>query len=416
MSRKTFLTFLSLLFLATVSVAANKRFTLVIDPGHGGRDAGALGAISKEKDLNLAVALAFGKYVERNCPDVKVVYTRKTDVFITLMERANIANRNKADLFISVHTNSLPGGRIARGFQTYTLGRGRVSGSKRGIVENLDVAKRENSVIFMEKGYHQTYKGFDPNSIESSIMYEFIQDNNMERSVALAKLMQRNVCHATGRQDMGAFQDNLAVLRLSSMPGCLLELGFITTPDEERFLNAAGTADLYAQGIFNAFVAYKQKYYGGEIVVPYKAEKSAPANIPTIVPKKEEPVKEQKTTEQKPDTATVPAPNNSHAPEQTAQEKAATGSEPLFKVQILVCKRKLRPDDSHLKGLTNVDYYEENNLLKYTYGASNNYNEIVALRKQILESFPQAFIIAFKDGKRVDVNQAIKEYKTNKKK
>ncbi|HEY9551272.1 MAG TPA: N-acetylmuramoyl-L-alanine amidase, partial [Prevotella sp.] len=113
---------------------------------------------------------------------------------------------------------------------------------------------------------------------------------------------------------------------------------------------------------------------------------------------------------------TVPAPNNSHAPEQTAQEKAATGSEPLFKVQILVCKRKLRPDDSHLKGLTNVDYYEENNLLKYTYGASNNYNEIVALRKQILESFPQAFIIAFKDGKRVDVNQAIKEYKTNKKK
>ena len=128
------------------------------------------------------MALALGRYIEKNCSDVKVVYTRKTDVFLELWQRAEIANRNKADLFLSVHINALPGGKIARGFQTYTLGKGRVSGSKKGIAENLDVAKRENAVIVMEKDYRQHYEGFDPNSPESNIMFEFIQDTYMERS------------------------------------------------------------------------------------------------------------------------------------------------------------------------------------------------------------------------------------------
>ena len=236
---KRVLTLLTMVFLATaISMAASKPFVVVIDAGHGGKDTGCVGAISKEKDLTLKMALALGRYIEKNCSDVKVVYTRKTDVFLELWQRAEIANRNKADLFLSVHINALPGGKIARGFQTYTLGKGRVSGSKKGIAENLDVAKRENAVIVMEKDYRQHYEGFDPNSPESNIMFEFIQDTYMERSVQLAKFMQQHVCAATGRANGGAHQDNLAVLRLTSMPGCLLELGFISTADEERFMNS----------------------------------------------------------------------------------------------------------------------------------------------------------------------------------
>ena len=209
-------------------MAANKRFTLVIDAGHGGKDAGACGKTSKEKNLTLKYALAFGKIVERNCPDVKVVYTRKTDTFLELWQRAEIANKNKANLFVSVHINALEGGKVARGIQTYTLGKGETTG-KKGIQENLEVAKRENSVIFLESNYKKTYQGFDPNSPESSIMFEFIQDKNMEQSVELARYMQKNLCAATGRLNKGAHQNNLAVLRLTSMPGCLLELGYIST-------------------------------------------------------------------------------------------------------------------------------------------------------------------------------------------
>ena len=183
MCKKVTLIWALMCMFVMTSLAANKRFTLVIDPGHGGHDAGALGAISKEKNINLAVALRFGKYVEQNLPEVRVIYTRKTDVFIPLNERANIANRANADLFISVHTNALPAGKVARGFETYTLGMHRAK-------DNLDVAMRENSVISMEKDYQQRYQGFDPRSSESYIIFEFIQGKNMERIVELARFSE----------------------------------------------------------------------------------------------------------------------------------------------------------------------------------------------------------------------------------
>ena len=266
MCKKSLFCTILLLVFAVVVNAANKSFTLVIDAGHGGRDDGACGAISKEKDLTLKYALAFGKLVERECPDVRVIYTRKTDVFVELKERAAIANRAKADLFMSIHINAMPGRKIARGFQTYTLGKG---SSGNGMSTNLEVAKRENSVILLEDNYKQSYQGFDPDSPESNIMFEFVQDRNMEQSVNLAKLLQRNVCAATGKIDGGAHQANLAVLRLSSMPGCLIELGFISTADEERFLNNPESVALYSRGIMNAFNAYRGRY--DKIVnVPYR--------------------------------------------------------------------------------------------------------------------------------------------------
>lgn len=382
MCKKVTLIWALMCMFVMTSLAANKRFTLVIDPGHGGHDAGALGAISKEKNINLAVALRFGKYVEQNLPEVRVIYTRKTDVFIPLNERANIANRANADLFISVHTNALPAGKVARGFETYTLGMHRAK-------DNLDVAMRENSVISMEKDYQQRYQGFDPRSSESYIIFEFIQGKNMERSVELARMIQRGVCDGANRPDKGVHQAGFLVLRETSMPGCLIELGFITTPDEERLLNDDSRVDDIARGIYEAFAKYKNKY-DKSVSVPYRAKDSEDVNLPKIVPDQEP------------------------APKTRVVTKAEVADAPVFKLQIFVGSRNLRKGDAHFKGETDYDSFQEGNLVKYTLGASTNYNEIYRLRKEKLDKFPEAFIIAFKNGQKYDVNQAIREFKQNR--
>lgn len=395
---------------------ADRKFVLVIDAGHGGRDAGALGKYSKEKNINLNVALAFGKYVERNNPDVKVVYTRKTDVFVPLYERAEIANRNKADLFISIHTNALERGRIARGFETYTLGDGRSNATK----TNLEVAKRENSVILLEENYEQHYVGYDPNSPESNIMFEFVQDRNLTKSIEFAKMLQKNVCRAASRPDKGVHQSNLAVLRLTSMPACLVELGFITTADEEALLNDRNRLDQMAVGIYNAFVEYKNKNYNG-ISVPYRTDSPMLPETPAQEPANTAETQDDASARQQPEPQTVaettPQQHEQQtvAPQPEPQPAASADGRPVFKIQILVSSLNLKDGDAHLKGLTGCERYEENGMQKYTYGASENYNEIYRLRKQILDKFPEAFIIAFKDGRKTDVNQAIKEFKRNRK-
>lgn len=395
---------------------ADRKFVLVIDAGHGGRDAGALGKYSKEKNINLNVALAFGKYVERNNPDVKVVYTRKTDVFVPLYERAEIANRNKADLFISIHTNALERGRIARGFETYTLGDGRSNATK----TNLEVAKRENSVILLEENYEQHYVGYDPNSPESNIMFEFVQDRNLTKSIEFAKMLQKNVCRAASRPDKGVHQSNLAVLRLTSMPACLVELGFITTADEEALLNDRNRLDQMAVGIYNAFVEYKNKNYNG-ISVPYRTDSPMLPETPAQEPANTAETQDDASARQQPEPQTVAETTPQQQEQQTVapqpepQPAASADGRPVFKIQILVSSLNLKDGDAHLKGLTGCERYEENGMQKYTYGASENYNEIYRLRKQILDKFPEAFIIAFKDGRKTDVNQAIKEFKRNRK-
>ena len=405
MYKKISLILAVLCMLALSSLAANSRFTLVIDAGHGGHDAGALGAISKEKNINLAVALRFGKYVEQNMPDVRVVYTRKTDVFIPLHERANIANRANADLFISVHTNALPAGKIARGFETYTLGMHRAK-------DNLDVAMRENSVISMEKGYQQTYQGFDPKSSESYIIFEFIQGKNMERSVELARMIQRSVCDGANRPDKGVHQAGFLVLRETSMPSCLIELGFITTPDEENLLNNDGRVDDIAKGIYEAFAKYKNKY-DKRVSVPYRASEKEVTSVPKIVPDT------YRQTECRSVSSDTTARTGKPQVQKTTARNVVRNTEvkgaPVFKLQIFVSSRTLRKGDAHFKGETDYDSYQEGGMVKYTMGASTNYNEIYRLRKSLLEKFPEAFIIAFKNGRKYDVNQAIREFKQNKK-
>lgn len=396
MCKKITLLLALMCMLVVTAFAANKRFTLVIDPGHGGHDAGARGAISMEKNINLTVALRFGKYVEQNMPEVRVIYTRKQDVFIPLHERANIANRANADLFISVHTNALPAGKVARGFETYTLGMHRAK-------DNLDVAMRENSVISMEKGFEQTYEGFDPKSSESYIIFEFIQGKNMERSVDLARMIQRSVCDGGCRPDKGVHQAGFLVLRETSMPGCLIELGFITTPDEERLLNDNAKVDDIAKGIYEAFAKYKNKY-DRSVSVPYRAADRQESTLPKIVPDsyKDAPAAKKST----------PAARKS---EPVAKKAApAPKDAPVFKLQIFVGNRNLRKGDAHFKGETEYDSFQEGNLVKYTLGSSTNYNEIYRLRKEKMEKFPEAFIIAFKNGEKYDVNQAIREFKQNR--
>ncbi len=382
---------------ALQAVAAD-RFTLVIDAGHGGHDAGAVGTFSKEKNINLNVALAFGRYVERSCPDVKVVYTRKTDVFIPLHTRADIANHAKADLFISIHTNALPNGRIARGLETYTLGMHRAK-------DNLEVAKRENSVILVEKDYQQRYQGFDPRSSESYIMFELIQDKNMEKSIELAKAVQRRTCASANRPDKGVKQAGFLVLRETSMPSCLIELGFISTPDEERFLNSSDGIEKLGYGIYQAFLDYRKKPATTATLPAYLAEDNTKAQVQPKVVETPKVVQQPKAAE---------TPKAQEQPQ--VQEKLAPApTAAVFKVQVLVSSTRLPADSPKLKDLDGVDCYQENGMYKYTVGATADYQEASRQRRQLAERFPQAFIVAFKDGQRTDVQKAIQEYKNSKK-
>ena len=417
--------------LAATAIAADRKFTLVIDAGHGGKDPGTIGKYSKEKTIALNVALAFGRYVEKNCPDVKVIYTRKTDVFIPLKERAAIANRNKADLFVSVHVNSVQSKKPVTGLETYTMGMRRSD-------EKLSAAMRENEVILIESNYKQNYSGYDPRSPESMIMFEFINEKNMAESVEMAQLIQRNVCSTAGRPNKGVKQDVFLVLRETSMPACLVEVGYISTPSEERYLNDKNNIDAMGRGLYQALVAYKNKRVGGKAVQQPKpkAQASVPQQPqaqpePKAEPKpeakpepkqavKSEPKAEPTPLAQFPDTAradSLPAqPALAQQPVQAAPPAAESAGEPVFKVQLFISPRRLVKNARQFKGRTDIDSYEEGGMIKYTVGASTNYNEIYRLRKEVLDQFPQAFIIAFRDGQKMNASEAYKEYVRNKKK
>lgn len=535
---------------ACVASAATKRpFVLVIDAGHGGKDAGAVGQLTKEKDINLNVALALGRLVEKNCPDVKVIYTRKTDVFVTLQGRAEIANRNKANLFISVHTNSSPVGKAApMGAETYTLGMHRAA-------DNLEVAKRENSVITQENNYKQTYHNFDPRKSESYIIFEFLQDRNMQQSVDLARAIQRNYT-SSGRKNKGVHQAGFLVLRATSMPSVLTELGFISNAEEEKFLHSQEGVATLARAIFEGFKSYRQKHYAqdvaptengndegenqtlvaenepnsdapspldkvrdavsvpqpvdvsilkaemvpvttrpfgqpaapvqkvsGEInkvisqpelppvtaVVNNVASTTTPAvtkevavtpavtkevvtNRPTttvvaqqdslvpVIPtvaavqpvtttspavaenkssqsetKTQTAPQDKKTSQTKPQTKTITktqdttkTQNPTKTQDTTKKIEKKTNERPIFKLQLFTIDHALRSDDRHFKGLSPVEYYEEGGRYKYTYGATANYEDAKRLQKDIVDKFPEAFVVAFLNQQRIELAEAIK--------
>ena len=359
-----------ILILGLSYIQAQKTFTVVIDPGHGGRDPGCVGAISKEKTINLAVSLKLGKLIEQNHKDVQVIYTRKTDVFIPLDERANIANRNKADLFISIHVNSVRRSG-AFGTETYTLGLANSS-------ENLDVAMRENSVILMEDDYLQKYEGFDPKSTESYIIFEFIQNKHMEQSILLASEIQNSFVK-TKRHNRGVRQAGLLVLRKTSMPSVLVELGFISNQAEERYLVSTDGQDALAKSIFNAFTNYKKDYYRKLGSMIEKPEIAAPH--------------------------TTVEPELAHGATNENNKTNATSKDSddiIYKVQILTSDKKLSENDKRFKGYSEVSFYIENGIYKYTYGATPDYKKIMNMYRKASNDFKGAFIIKMKDGKRIN--------------
>ena len=426
MSRKFYVFLLLICCFAVTSFAAKRPFTLVIDAGHGGKDAGAPGKYSYEKNINLKVALAFGRYVEKNCPDVKVIYTRKTDVFIPLHERAAIANRNKADVFISIHTNSVASKKPISGLETYTMGMRR-SGEK------LSAAMRENDVILIEDNYQQHYSGFDPRSPESYIMFEVLNDKNMLESVELAKGIQKNVCRTANRPNKGVKQDAFLVLRETSMPACLIELGYITTPSEEAYLNAPSNQEAMGRGIYQAFVEYKARATHQpmpvkveEPVVPEQSVKEeapvkqevqeapvVPAETPEVAVKQDAPAKQETPVKQEQpvqkEASVKPA-----QPAKADTLKTVAAAAPVFKVQFLASNTRIKAGDTRFKGLEGVDSYQEGGLWKYTVGSTESYAEVRQLRAQVVKVFPQAFIVAFKNGEKMDTQKAIRESQQKK--
>ena len=401
MTKKLYLLLFILTCLTCVVNAADKhKYTLVIDAGHGGKDGGACANKAKEKDINLSVALAFGRYVEQNCPDVQVLYTRKTDVFVSLHGRTEFAHKNKADVFISIHTNSLPGKspKQIKGMETYTMGMRR-SGEK------LSAAMRENEVVLIESDYKQHYAGFDPRVPESYIIFDIVNEENMAQSVELAQLIQKKVCATASRPNKGVKQDAFLVLRETSMPACLIELGYITTASEAAILTNKANVDAIARGIYQAFVAYKNSHtQTASPATPKEKEVKSTSEKQELPEVKEEQMKPDIPRQQEPQEAVVAelaAPNSSEAP--------------VFKVQIMASGTQLSTNSRQLKGLKGVDCYQEGQYWKYTVGASTDYNAIYRMRKEVLGKFPQAFIIAFKNGKKVDVQAAIREFKNRKK-
>lgn len=407
MISKRLIAFWVMMFCFVALFAAGKhRYTLVIDAGHGGKDAGACAHGAKEKTINLNVALAFGRYVERNCPDVHVIYTRKTDKFIPLHERAAIANRNKADVFISIHTNSVASKRPISGMETYTMGIRRSD-------EKLSAAKRENEVISLEDNYQQHYAGYDPRSPESMLIFEVINENNMAESVELARLIQQYTCATARRPNKGVRQDAFLVLRETSMPACLVELGYITTASEKNFLTSTKNVDLMGYGIYQAFVAFKNKHQGKGIQTkPVAVAEPATENEPVAEASREEPRTE--APKEEPKGETLKDESNSVQQEEEPVTVADANS-PVFKVQFLTSGTKLKRGDSRLKGITGADCYREGGLWKYTVGASADYNEVNQLRKKIEKKFPRAFVIAFRNGEKMDAAKAYQEFRQNKK-
>ena len=374
---KKFIIIATLLLLSLFRMQAQERFTVVIDPGHGGRDPGCTSSAAYEKTINLAVALLLGNLIEQNHADTRVIYTRRNDVFISLDERANIANRNKADLFISIHVNSVKRGN-ASGAETYTLG---LAGSE----ENLEVAMRENSVILMEDDYLRIYEGFDPNFAESYIIFELMQSKHLEQSVSLASEIQKSFVNAD-RRNRGVRQAGFLVLRKTSMPSVLIELGFLSNRTEERYMVSKEGQRELSRAIYQAFSSYKKDY---------DRKKGIMADIPieTI------PVTTIPAATTSAARTTAPATRNTDVEKTSPPENQDVI---IYKVQILTSDKKLSEKDRRFKGYDNISYYVDKGIYKYTYGSTSDYAKIMSMHRKAAKDFKGAFIIRTKNGKRIN--------------
>lgn len=399
--------------------------TVVIDAGHGGKDPGCLGHKAKEKDICLAIALALGRDIEKNCPDVKVIYTRHDDNFVELFQRAEIANKNKADLFISIHCNSSPSPE-AYGVETYVMGLYKSQA-------NLNVAKKENSSILLENDYKKNYGGFDPNSPEAYIIFSLYQNAYIDQSIDLASKIEKQVGKA-GRFGRGVKQAGFLVIYKTTMPSMLVEAGFLTNPNEEAFLLTEEGKNTIAMSIYKAFREYKNEREGRKgrnkneenIAVSnensnYKQNVSNVNNDSTKGKVKRKKInadtkkQKEKSEALKADTSmsklkSQNSKNNIQQNDMSAnqqvesRESKANKQSPvvIFKIQFATSPVKKDVHSSKFKGLENVDYYIDNGVYKFTYGNDKDMSEAKKdLNKLKEKGYKDAFIIAFSDGKRL---------------
>lgn len=401
--------FLLVMSVNFASAQGKKLNVVVIDAGHGGKDPGAVGKTAKEKDIVLSVALKLGNLIKKNYPNVKVIYTRDKDVFVELGERANIANRNNADLFISIHVNSVDGSSSSHGTETFVMGLHKNDA-------NLAVAKRENSVILQEDNYSSKYDGFDPNDPESNIIFSLFQNAYSDQSLLLAASIEDEFKTSIKRFDRGVKQAGFLVLWKTAMPSVLTELGFISNPEEEQYLKSdAGQTEL-ATSIYNAFAKYKSQYDNSPVYLEKIPTRTvSQTSQPKEEQKSETEVKEEKTETQIVSTEPQKIEVKDNVTEEKPKEQAQTAENTKgiqFKVQIRMSPKELEINEKNFgKYYNKVSYYIHDGSYKYTVGSETDYNAVLKFFHEVKASYPGCFIIALKDGKRMDLNEAIKATK-----
>jgi N-acetylmuramoyl-L-alanine amidase len=365
---------------------------VVIDAGHGGKDPGAVGAISYEKDITLNLALKLGAYINENLPDVEVIYTRDKDVFVELYKRAQIANQAKADLFISIHINAAATTK-AYGAETFAMGL-HVSES------NLAVAKKENSVILKEDDYETNYEGFDPSSPESHIMFAMYQNAYLDQSLNLAALIQDQFTNRVGRHNRGVKQAGFLVLHKVAMPSILIEAGFISNPDEERFLSSEEGITYMASAMYRAFRDYKKAFEADNLLDNEQAlevmEDAVEGNDPELT---------TNISEQNQDTKDL---TNIKFPKPDKKEESV-----VFRIQIGASSEPCKNLEEKYPNLSDLWEYYHMGLYKHTVGKTSDYDAILDLQKQIQSAFNDCFIVAFKDNERITIKEAL-THKENK--
>lgn len=368
----------------------NRIDKVVIDAGHGGEDPGALGKYSKEKDIVLAIALKTGEYIEKNIPGVEVIYTRQSDQFIELYKRAQIANENHADLFISIHCNSNPRS-SPYGAETYVMGLHKSE-------DNLEVAKLENASILLESDYSAIYDGFDPNSDEAYIVFSLYQNIFLDHSLSMAMKVQDQFRERVGRHDRGVKQAGFLVLYRTTMPGVLIETGFLSNAEEEKFLRSVEGQVYIASAIYRAFKEYKNEYESKESI-PYAAGDDKRPEEKTTPDKSE--AASYSGTNMTPPSESVPAQS------QRASEVESSTINIFFRVQFYTSPEKTPLNASRFSGIADVREYYHGGLYKYTSGNEISLEDASRLCATVRsKGFRDAFVVAFENEKRIDVKRA----------
>ena len=359
----------------------SQKFKIVIDPGHGGELPGARYYGVSEKDIVLKVGIALGEQLLKH-DDIEVIYTRKKDINVGLYERAQIANKAKANLFLSIHCNAAEN-KSATGKETWLLGHSKEAA-------NLEVVKKENAVILLEDNYQEKYKGYNPNSPETFIGINLLQEEYIDQSVFLSSMIQKNYTKNMDLKNRGVKQGPFLVLNQVSMPSILTEIGFISNKTESDYLNSNAGQNEVIKSLYEAIILYKNTYFGGSIKANFEAGRA-----------------ETKETAQSPEAEISSGKNENLGQEETVSKNTSEHNKPLFKVQVSADQKLMALRPANFKGLRSIDFYKEGNVYKYTYKSTHSLEEAQDFLKEAKKAgFKDAFIITFHQGKKITLQQA----------